>query len=137
VRNFGAVVVVYSGGPLGARASRAGMRLSNLGKEYGKLGNPKCRAGARFDGCNASEAGARFLIDPDDCAEPRRSKEFQVFSVTAGVSPCGTYDSGVHVDVINTLGVSAGCFASFRVVKSSVFPVQSHFCDGFDSRQLH
>jgi hypothetical protein len=33
--------------------------------------------------------------------------------------------------------VDGGRFASFRVVKSRVFPAQSHFGDGFDSRQLH
>jgi hypothetical protein len=33
--------------------------------------------------------------------------------------------------------VDRGCFASFRVVKSSISAVQAILCAWFDSRQLH
>jgi hypothetical protein len=41
------------------------------------------------------------------------------------------------VDAINILGVSAGPFTYFRVVKLDVSAVQRDFWAGFDSRQLH
>jgi hypothetical protein len=41
------------------------------------------------------------------------------------------------VDAINTFGVSAGHFASFRVVSFDISAVHRDFCDGFDSRQPH
>ncbi|MFZ0231009.1 MAG: hypothetical protein WAL41_29625, partial [Mycobacterium sp.] len=42
-----------------------------------------------------------------------------------------------RVDAVNTFRVSAGRFASFRVVKSSISAVHAVLCAWFDSRQLH
>jgi hypothetical protein len=116
------------------------MRLTNLRKEYGKLGNPKCRAGAPFDGCSASEAGARFLIDPDDCAEPRRSLEFQVFSVMAGVSLAAPTKAACMLMSSTPSAypqVVSRCFALFRGLKFRVSAGHPVLCAWFDSRQLH